>query len=59
MNLQPCTLNLTTLHPVHEAEHMPKLMLDKSIYNDALESSALNDDVYTRSRMSCDDDSER
>jgi hypothetical protein len=34
-------------------------MLDKSIYNDALESSALNDDVYTRSRMSCDDDGER
>eukprot|EP00227_Mantoniella_beaufortii_P017289 CAMPEP_0197575390 /NCGR_PEP_ID=MMETSP1326-20131121/804_1 /TAXON_ID=1155430 /ORGANISM="Genus nov. species nov., Strain RCC2288" /LENGTH=615 /DNA_ID=CAMNT_0043138149 /DNA_START=55 /DNA_END=1902 /DNA_ORIENTATION=+ len=37
-------------------EQRKKLYFDQSIYNDALESSALNDDVYTRSRMNCDDD---
>ena len=31
-----------------------RLYFDQSIYNDALESSALNDDVYTRSRIVCD-----
>jgi hypothetical protein len=37
-------------------QNLPKLYFDQSVYNDALESSALNDDVYTRSRMPCDAD---
>ena len=40
----------------NEGDEAKKLFADASVYNDALESSALNDDVYTRSRLSCDPD---
>ena len=41
---------------IGDKNSLKRLIFDQAVYNDALESSALNDDVYTRSRFYCDPD---